>query len=58
MNDHYENHNQTASNDQINLKKLTIGYPEHTLEITRENFKSYFKKQGENIQYRIISTEP
>ncbi len=57
-NDHYENHNQKTTNDRVNLKNITIAFPDKNLEISSENFEKFFKKRNGNIEYRINSIIP
>lgn len=54
-NDHYENHNQKEINDRVNVKSISIDHPERVIDITQENFGSFFKKRNGNIEFRINS---
>ncbi len=55
MNDHYENHDQKSINDRVNLKSINIVHPSRAIDITQENFASYFKKRNSNIEFRLNS---
>ena len=57
-NDHYKKHNQYFINDRkFNLKNIKIITKNKIIEISLENFDTYFKKKDGYIIFRMIKTE-